>query len=264
MLVNPTMEKLKTLQLTGMLKALEEQMQTAGIAELDFFERLGLLVDREVVERENRRLKTRLKAARLRQEASIEDIDYRTPRGLDRSLIASLASCSWIASGKNVLITGATGAGKTYIACALAQKAMREGFSALYKRVPRLLGELAFARADGSYPKLLKSLAGTHLLLLDDWGLTALGGEQDRDLLEVIEDRHNLKSTLITSQLPVESWHGMLGNPTVADAILDRLVHNAYRIHLTGESMRKIRSGEKPEAVQSIGGSAPDPPGFIA
>lgn len=242
MLVNPTIEKLKLLKLTGMVKALDEQMSSPGIGELDFFERLGLLVDREVMDRENRRLKARLKVARLRQSASLEDIDYLTPRGLDRGLMASLASCAWVASGRNVLVTGATGAGKSYIACALAQKAMREGFSALYKRVPRLLGELAFARADGSYPKLMKTLATTQLLILDDWGLAPLSEEQDREVLEIIEDRHGLGSTLITSQLPVESWHQLLANPTVADAILDRLVHNAYRITLTGESMRKIRA----------------------
>jgi len=240
MLNSPTIEKLKTLKLTGMLKALEEQMNMPGISELDFLERLALLVDREIAERENRRLKTRLKSAKLRQPASIEDIDYRSPRGIDRGLIASLASCGWIGS-KNVIITGATGVGKTYVACALAQKAMREGKSAIYKRTPRLLRELAVAKGDGSYPKILNSLARTDLLVLDDWGLTAFTGDQDRDLLEIVEDRHGLRSTIITSQVPVESWHPLMTNPTVADAILDRLVHNAYRINLSGESMRRVR-----------------------
>jgi DNA replication protein DnaC len=241
MLNNPTIEKLKILKLTGMLKALEEQMSMTGISELDFFERFALLVDREFEERENRRLKTRLKSAKLRQSASVENIDYRSPRGLDRGLIASLSSCGWIGS-KNVIITGATGVGKTFIACALAQKAMREGFGAIYKRTPRLLRELAVAKGDGSYPKILNSLAKTDLLVLDDWGLTAFTGDQDLDLLEIIEDRHELRSTIITSQVPVDSWHALMANPTIADAILDRLVHNAYRINLAGESMRRVRA----------------------
>lgn len=245
MLNNPTIEKLNSLKLTGMLKALEEQMSMPGISELDFFERFSLLVDKELAERDNRRLKTRLKSAKLRQSASIEDIDYRTPRGIERGLIASLASCSWIGS-RNVIVTGATGVGKTYVACALAQKAMREGFSAIYKRTPRLLRELAVAKGDGSYPKVLNSLARTDLLVLDDLGLAGFSADQDRDLLEIFEDRHGLRSTIITSQVPVESWHSLMANPTVADAILDRLVHNAYRINLTGESMRRVRakSGE--------------------
>jgi DNA replication protein DnaC len=244
MLTNPTIEKLRALKLTGMIKALEEQMSLEGVNDLDFFERLGLLVDREIVERDNRRLKTRLRAAKLREPATIEDINYRHPRGLDRSLMASLASCSWIGSARNVIITGPTGAGKTYISCALAQKAMREGYRALYRRTPRLLRELSVAHADGSYPKAMTGLAKSHLLVLDDWGLTALAADQERDLLEIIEDRHGLHSTIITSQLPVEAWHEQMSNPTVADAILDRLVHNAYRINLNGESMRKAYAKE--------------------
>jgi DNA replication protein DnaC len=241
MLNNPTIEKLKILKLTGMLKALEEQMSMNGISKLDFFERFALLVDREFEERENRRLKTRLKSAKLRQSASVEDIDYRSPRGLDRGLIASLSSCGWIGS-KNVIITGATGVGKTFIACALAQKAMREGFGAVYKRTPRLMRELAVAKGDGRYPKILNSLAKTDLLVLDDWGLTAFTGDQDLDLLEIVEDRHGQRSTIITSQVPVDSWHALMANPTIADAILDRLVHNAYSINLAGESMRRVRA----------------------
>ena len=241
MLNNQTIEKLRILKLTGMLKALEEQMGMNGISELDFFERFALLVDREFEERENRKLKNRLKTAKLRQAASIEDIDYRSHRGLDRGLIASLSSCGWIGS-KNVIITGATGVGKTFIACALAQKAMREGFSAIYKRTPRLMRELAVAKGDGSYPKILNSLAKTDLLVLDDWGLTAFTGGQDQDLLEIVEDRHGQRSTIITSQVPIDSWHALMANPTIADAILDRLVHNAYRINLAGESMRRVRA----------------------
>lgn len=210
-----------------------------GISELDFFERFALLVDREFEERENRKLKNRLKAAKLRQQASIEDIDYRNARGLDRGLVASLSSCGWIGS-KNVIITGATGAGKTFIACALAQKAIREGFSAVYKRTPRLLRELAVAKGDGSYPRLLNSLTKIDLLVLDDWALTASTADQDMDMLEIVEDRHGLRSTIITSQVPVDSWHALMGNPTIADTILDRLVHNAYRMNLTArESMRR-------------------------
>ena len=242
MLNNQTVEKLRLLKLSGMLSALEEQTSMNGMSELDFFERFALLVDREFEERENRKLKNRLKTAKLRQAASIEDIDYRTPRGIDRGLVASLSSCGWIGS-KNVIVTGATGAGKTFVACALAQKAMREGFSAMYKRTPRLLRELAVAKGDGSYPKLLASLAKTDLLVLDDWGLAAFTGGQDQDLLEIVEDRHGQRSTIITSQVPVDSWHALMASPTVADAILDRLVHNAYRINLTArESMRKVRT----------------------
>jgi len=241
MLNNPTIEKLRILRLTGMLKGLEEQMTMNGMSELDFFERFALLVDREFEERENRKLKNRLKTAKLRQSASIEDIDYRTPRCLDRGLIASLSSCGWIGS-KNVIITGATGVGKTFLACALAQKAMREGFSAIYKRTPRLMRELAVAKGDGSYPKILNSLAKTDLLVLDDWGLTAFAAGQDQDMLEIVEDRHGQRSTIITSQVPADSWHALMANPTIADAILDRLVHNAYRINLAGESMRRVRA----------------------
>jgi DNA replication protein DnaC len=243
MLTNPTMEKLRALKLTGMLKALEEQMR--GAQELDFFDRLGLLGDRERTERENRKLKTRITAARLREAASMENIDYRHPRGLDKGLMVSLASCNWIRSHRNVLITGATGAGKTFISCALAQKAMREGFASLYKRIPRLLRDLAVAKADGSYHKTMMSLAKTDLLVLDDWGLGVLNAEQERDLLEILEDRHGLRSTIITSQLPVESWHQLMASPTVADAILDRVVHGSYRINLTAaESMRKTYTGK--------------------
>lgn len=247
MLANPTIEKLKSLKLSGMVKSLEEQMGLEGISELDFFERLGLLVDREVLERENRRLKSRLKTAKLREAASVEDIDYRHPRGLDRGLMASLAGCSWIASARNVIITGPTGVGKTFIACALAQKAIREGYAALYRRTPRLLRDLSTARADGSYQKAMTGLAKSRVLVLDDVALTAINAEQEKDLLEIIEDRHGLGSTVLTSQLPIEAWHKQMPNPTVADAILDRLVHNAYRIHLKGESMRKAFAKGKAE-----------------
>jgi DNA replication protein DnaC len=242
MLTYPSLDKLKTMRFTGMARALEEQMQMPEIDSLSFEERLGLLIDREMTERENRRLATRLKKAKLRQNAAIEDVDYRHPRGLDRSLMAKLSSCQWISQHLNVLITGPTGCGKTYIACALANKACREGYSAHYTRLPRLLQELHIAKADGRYGKLLVTFAKTDLLIFDDWALTKLTDEQRHDLLEILEDRHGLRSTVVAAQLPVDKWHEIIGDPTLADAILDRLIHNAYKINLKGESMRKRKS----------------------
>ncbi len=239
MLIHPILEKLQTLKFKGMLKALHEQLQMPDIQELSFEERLGLLVDREMTERENTRLQTRLRKAKLRQSACIEDIDYRHPRGLDKSLIVGLASCRWVSEHLNVLITGPTGVGKTWIACALAQKACREGHSAQYLRLPRLFQELPIAKGDGRYPKLLAQLAKTEVLVLDDWGLLKLNAEQRRDLLEILEDRYGSRSTIVTSQLPIDKWHQIIGDPTLADAILDRIVHNTYKINLTGGSMRK-------------------------
>jgi DNA replication protein DnaC len=242
MLTHPTLDKLQRLKFTGMAAALAEQMQMPDIEELAFEERLGLLVDREITERENRRLSSRLRRARLKHNAALEDIDYRHPRGLDKSLIQSLAACRWVTEHLNILITGPTGVGKTWLACALAQKACREGHTALYLRLPRLLQEMAIAKGDGRYPKLLTALARTDVLVLDDWGLAKLAGEQRRDLLEILEDRYGARSTLATSQLPVEKWHELIGDPTLADAILDRLVHNAYKINLKGGSMRKRKA----------------------
>jgi len=239
MLAHPTLENLKRLKLLGMAKALEEQMSMPGICEMDFFDRLGLIVDREITEKENRMLKRRLDAAKLKQSACMEDIDYHHPRGLDKVLMVSLASCQWISLQKNLLITGPTGVGKSYVACALANKACREGHSVIYKRSSRLLYDLALGRADGSYRKIMGSLAKANLLVLDDWGLAPLSPDQKQDVLELLEDRHGLRSTIITSQFPVSSWHEYIQDPTLADAILDRLVHNAYRIELKGESMRK-------------------------
>ena len=241
MLTHPSMEKLQSLRLSGMLKALQEQQETPEIDSLSFEERLGLLLDREMTERQSKRLQTRLKKAKLRHQAAVEDIDYRHPRGLDKTQVMKLTDCEWIKDHQNIIITGPTGIGKTWLACAFAHKACREGYSALYTRLPRLLQDIGISRGDGRYPKVMKDLAKTDLLILDDWGLDPVKGDQLRDLLEVLEDRHGLRSTLVTSQLPVDSWHEYLGDPTLADAILDRLIHNAHRIPLQGESMRKQR-----------------------
>jgi DNA replication protein DnaC len=214
----------------------------AEFKDMTFEERLGLLIDREMTERDNRKLTSRLRRARLKHNAALEDIDYRHPRGLDKSLIRALAQCQWVRDKLNILITGPTGVGKTWLACALAQKACREGHSALYLRLPRLLQDMTIAKGDGRYTKLLNTLAKTEVLVLDDWGITKPNAENRRDLLELLEDRHGNRSTLATSQLPIDQWHTVIGDPTLADAILDRLLHNAYKINLKGESMRKKQS----------------------
>ncbi|MBW1970934.1 MAG: IS21-like element helper ATPase IstB [Deltaproteobacteria bacterium] len=242
MLTHPIFEKLGQLRFYGMLKALEEQMQMPDIKQLGFEERLGLLVDREMTERENRRLKTRLRKAKLRQNACVEDVNFRHPRKLDKTLFMNLADGRWLKEHNNVLLIGPTGVGKTYLACALAQKACRLGYSVLYFRLPRLLHELSIAKADGRYDKLLTGIGRIDLLVLDDWGLYKFVKEQRHDLLEILEDRHGRRSTLVTSQLPVKHWHEIIADPTLADAILDRLVHNAYKLVLAGESMRKKQS----------------------
>ena len=239
MLKHPTLDKLHALKLTGMAAALEDQSATPDITDLSFEERLGLLVDREMTERDNRRMTSRLRRAKLRHNAILEDLDYRYSRGLDKGLVQSLAGCQWVKEHLNVLITGPTGVGKTWLACALAHKACREGYTAQYVRLTRLLRELTIAKGDGQYSKLLTDLAKVDVLILDDWGLMKLSAENRRDLLEVLEDRHGRRSTIATSQLPIEEWHGVIGDATLADAILDRLVHNAYKINLRGESMRK-------------------------
>ena len=242
MLTPPTIDKLHQLSLPGMARALGVQLADPGMAALSFEERLGLLVDEEATTRDAARLKTRLRAALLRQTACCEDIDFRHPRGLDKALVKKLASGSWLREHHNCLITGATGVGKSYIACALAHQACRAGHRVRYLRLPRLLSELEIARSDGRYRKLLAQFARLDLIVLDDFGLAAFTDHNRRDLLELLEDRYERKSTIVTSQFPVEQWHGLIGDATLADAILDRLVHNAYRIPLKGDSMRKRQS----------------------
>jgi DNA replication protein DnaC len=242
MLSNLTLEKLRNLKFFGMAKAFEEQMNSPEFESLCFEERFGLLVDREVTERENRRLQTRLRQAKLRQQACMEDIDYRHPRGLDKSALLSLSTCRWITERNNILITGPTGVGKSFLACALGHKACLEGFKVIYQRFPRMFKDLALARGDGRYAKVMNSFAKANILIIDDWGLSGLNEQERRDLLEILEDRHDVHSTIMTSQLPVAHWHETIGNPTLADAILDRLIHNAYQLNLEGESMRKLKS----------------------
>ena len=239
MLKQPTIDKLHELRLFGMAKALEEQDGSPKYERLDFLDRLALLVDRESAERDSNRLRLRLKQAKLRLTATVEDVDFRHPRGLDKSLVLALAGCRWIREHHNVIITGPTGVGKSYLACALAHKACREGFRALYLRAPRLFDDLALAKADGRYRRVLAAYARLDLLVIDDWGLASLTEEQRRDVLEILEDRHDLRSTLIASQLPIEKWHKVIGDPTLGDAILDRLVHNAHKLTLKGDSLRK-------------------------
>ena len=251
MLNHATLDQLQELKLFGMARAFEEQLQMSELQELSFEERLGLLVEREATERSSRRLTSRLRRAKLREQAAIEDIDWRARRGLDKRQVLTLASCQWIASHLNVLITGKAGVGKTFLACALAHKACREGYTALYLRVPRLFRDLAIARGDGSYEKLLKSYARTDVLVLDDWGLAQVGAQERRDLLEILEDRYGLRSTVVTSQLPVKKWYDSIGDPTLADGILDRLVHGVYEIAMEGESMRQKRAKRAQKAAEA-------------
>lgn len=241
-MLQPTLDKLCQMKLFGMAKALEELMTQPQAAGLSFEERLAILVDREADLRAGRQLTRLLNNAKLKQQACVEDIDFRQPRGLDRSAFFSLADCRWIKEHHNLIVTGPTGVGKTYVVCALANKACRLGYSARYWRTSRLLQAIATARADGSYSTLVQKLQKTDVLLLDDWGLSPLRVEEARDLLDIIEDRNQTRSTMIISQLPVSQWHNILTDPTLADAILDRLVHNAYKIDLRGDSMRKLMS----------------------
>src|SRR5882724_2073018 len=246
MLTHPTHDRLIALGLTGMAKALEDQRRQPDIVALAFEERIAMMIDRETIERENKRLTTRLKFACLRQSAVVEDVDMKAPRGLDKALFQKLIAGDWINRHQNLIVIGPTGVGKSWLACALGHKACRDDHSVFYQRVPRLFDALALARGDGRHARLLKTIARVELLILDDWGLTTLTNDQARDLLEIVDDRHNRGSTIVTSQLPVDHWHEAIANPTIADAILDRLVHNAHRLTLNGGSMRKAaakRSG---------------------
>jgi DNA replication protein DnaC len=242
MLIEPLLDKLTQLRLPGIRTGLEEQLQNPQYAELSFEDRLGLLVDLECTRRADNSLRRRIKTARFTLPAVIEDLDLSPARGLDRGLILELAQGEWIRRHLNILVLGPTGAGKSYMACALGHAACRQGFSVRYQRTSRLLHEIMLSHADGSYPKLLTKLARVQLLIFDDWLRDPLTPSQARDLLEILDDRYGRSSTLVATQIPIEDWHDRLPDPTLGDAILDRLVHNAYRLQLKGESMRKTYS----------------------
>ena len=245
MLKHPTLTQLHALGLHGMAKAFDELAANGQAEGLDRLEWLTLLLNRESALRHDKRFTSRLRAARLRQQAAVEDVDYRSPRGLDRALFQKLAEGDWIKGHDNLVLVGPTGVGKSWLAAALGHKACRDNQSVLYQRVPRLFEDLALGRGDGRHPRLLKSLGRADLLILDDWGLEPLDAGARHDLLEILEERYGRRSTMITSQLPVDRWHDIIGDPTYADAILDRLIHNAHRIELSGESLRRGR-GKQP------------------
>ncbi len=240
--MHQTIEILSQMKLHTMATAFKEQLEQPSLSSLSFEDRFAMIVDREWASREDRKLTKRLRSARLRTNATIENIDYQHPRGLDKSVIRSLASCQWITSHNNVIITGPTGIGKTYISEAFANKACREGFTAVQYRSTRLFDELKIAKADGSYLKVIARLAKMDLLVIDDWAVDPLTSDERSRFLEVMEDRYSLKATIITSQYPVSKWHDRIGEPTMADAILDRIVHNSHKIPLKGESMRKTKT----------------------
>ena len=244
MLTHPTLDLLQSLNLHGMATAFRDLQAQPEAQSLEHAEWLALLLEHEATLRRQKRFEARARAARLRHAASVEDVDYRAARGLDRAMFLKLAACDWIRARHNLLITGPCGLGKSWLACALGHKACREDLSVAYHRVPRLFAALALARGVGRYSRMLRSIARVDLLILDDWGPETLSAEQRRDLLEIVEDRHETRSIILTSQIPVDRWYDMIGDPTMADAILDRLVHSAYRIELQGESLRKKRSLE--------------------
>lgn len=245
MLQHPTLDQLKHLKLHGMARAFADLQDNPQAGELDHAQWLALLLDREEAERSDRRLTYRLRNARLRHaDAAIEDIDTRTPRRLDKALVQQLARGNWIARKQNLIIIGPCGIGKSWLACALGQMACRQDYAVLYKRLPRMFAELEMGRADGRFPRLFRALTRVNLLILDDWGPERLTADQRRDLMEIVEDRYQNAATLITSQLPLSKWHEVIAEPTFADAILDRIVHNAHRLELDGPSMRKLKAGK--------------------
>lgn len=249
MLMQHTLTQLKALKLDGMARAFEEQSTLTASTSLSFEERVGMLVDRELAWRDTRRLERLLRAATLKNpQACVEDIEYRQSRGLDQRVVATLAGCDWVRDAQNLILTGPTGAGKTWLACAFGQQACRQGFSVFYVRVARLFEELKIAHGDGSFTRRLAQLAKIDVLILDDWGLQDLDQAARNDLLEVLDDRVGTRSTVITSQLPLEHWHAWLQDPTLADAILDRLVHQAHKLPVKGDSMRKKTKSESADA----------------
>ena len=259
MLTHPTIDQLRELKLDGMADAFAELQQQDAAGDLGHAEWLALLLDREAASRNTKRFQSRLKAAHLRHgQASVEDVDYRTPRRLDKALFQQLATGRWIAEHRSLLLTGPCGVGTSWLSCALAQKACRDGYSVHYARVPRLFADLELAHGDGRFAKLFRTLTKVDLLILDDWGPDRLSANQRRDLMEIVEDRYGRGSVLITSQLPIETWHEVIGEPTFADAILDRLVHNAYRLALDGASMRKIKAGEAEAPGEPAAAPEPD------
>ena len=244
MLMQPTIEKLHSMKLFGMAEAIRRQSEDPETSRLSFEERLALLVDHQWDWRQNKALVRRLQNARFKLNASVEDIDYRHPRRLDRQLVRTLSGSDWVRHHHNLLVTGPCGVGKSYLACALAQKAVRDGFTAFYVRAPRMFRDLAVARADGSFGKLLDRFSRIDVLIVDDWAMAPLADNERRDFLEICDDRYSIRSTVLTSQVPISHWHDQIGDPTVADSILDRLVHNAHRIELAGASMRKSKNGK--------------------
>lgn len=244
MLLEQTRNQLCTLKLTGFLEALEQQLEQPHSHEMAFEQRLGMLIEREVIYRDNRRLARLLSNAKLREQACVEDINYAHPRGLDKSHMASLVQLDWVRGGLNLCVTGKTGCGKTWLACAFGSQSCRQGLVTRYFRLPRLLEQLRISHGDCSYARLMIQLLKTDLLILDDWGMQPLEASQRQDLMELIEDRHGRHSTLIASQLPVKHWHDYIGEATMSDAILDRLLHGSHRMELTGESMRKLAASD--------------------